>query len=148
MSVAIVVGHAVLIGIVAGLRSMIAPTAVAYARGSWLWMLFGFLAIAELIGDKMPRAPRRTIPPLIVLRCVSGGASAYFLAAPYGASSGMLGGVIAAACGVAGAIIGTYGGYALRVALARRLPAVLAAIAEDILTIALALVAIGGAVSR
>jgi uncharacterized membrane protein len=143
MSVAIFIGHAVLIGIVAGLRTTIAPTAVAYARGSGLWILFAVLAVAELIGDVMPKAPRRTIPPSVLVRCVSGGASAYFRAGLFaGAPPGVTGGAIAATCGVAGALIGTYGGYAVRRALTRRLPDLPVAIAEDIVAIALAIVAI------
>lgn len=135
---ALFIGHAVLIGIVAGLRSMIAPTAVAYARGSLWWILFAALAFGELIGDKLPRSPARTIPAALLFRCVAGGASAYFLV-----GSG-LGGFFAAACGVAGALIGAYGGYALRRALTRRgrLPDLPVAIGEDILTIALAIVAV------
>jgi uncharacterized membrane protein len=137
-SVALLIGHAVLIGIVAGLRSMIAPTAVAYARGSLWWIFFAALALAELIGDKLPRSPARTIPAALIVRCVAGGASAYFLV---GTGSTAL---IAALCGVAGALIGAYGGYALRRALTRpgRLPDLPVAIVEDILTIALAVVAV------
>jgi uncharacterized membrane protein len=138
--IALLIGHAVLIGIVAGLRSMIAPTAVAYARGSLWWILFAALAVAELIGDKLPKSPARTIPAALLVRCVAGGASAYFLLG--GGSEGL----IAAACGVVGALIGTYGGYALRHALTRpgRLPDLVVAIGEDIVTIALAIVAIRG----
>jgi len=137
-SEAVFIGHAVLIGIVAGLRSLIAPTAVAYARGSLWWILFAALAVGELIGDKLPRLPARTIPAALLFRCVAGGASAYFLV------GNGLGGFLAAACGVAGALIGAYGGYALRRALTRpgRLPDLPVAIGEDILTIALAIVAV------
>jgi uncharacterized membrane protein len=137
-SIALLIGHAVLIGIVAGLRSMIAPTAVAYARGSLWWILFAALAVGELIGDKLPKSPARTIPAALIVRCIAGGASAYFLA---GTGSAAL---IAAVCGVVGALIGAYGGYALRHALTRpgRLPDLPVAIVEDILTIALAVVAV------
>jgi uncharacterized membrane protein len=138
IGVAVLVGHAVLIGIVAGLRSMIAPTAVAFARGSPWWVFFGALAIVELFGDKLPRSPARTIPAALIVRCIAGGASAYFLV---GTGSVAL---IAAVCGVVGALIGAYGGYALRRALTRpgRLPDLPVAIVEDILTIALAVVAV------
>jgi uncharacterized membrane protein len=139
---ALFIGHAVLIGIVAGLRTMIAPTAVAYARGSLWWILFAAFALGELIGDKLPKSPARTIPAALILRCIAGGGSAYFLA---GAGAGA-GALLAAVCGVVGALIGTYGGYALRHALTRpgRLPDLPVAIGEDILTIALAFVAIRG----
>ena len=143
-SIALFVGHATLIGIVAGLRTMIAPTAVAYARGSLWWILFAVLAAGELIGDKLPRTPKRTILPALLARCVAGGGSAYFLAGTLaGAWPNPIGGaVLAVICGVAGALIGAYGGYALRRALTRRLPDLPVAIVEDILTIALAVVAV------
>ena len=137
-SLALLIGHAVLIGIVAGLRSMIAPAAVAYARGSLWWVFFAALALGEIIGDKLPKSPARTIPASLVARCIAGGASAYFLV---NTSSFAL---VATLCGVIGALIGAYGGYALRRALTRpgRLPDPIVAIAEDILTLALAVVAI------
>jgi uncharacterized membrane protein len=69
---------ALLIGVVAGLRSMTAPAAVSWAaRLGWLhlentWLAFlGFsatpyilsvLAIAELIADKLPKTPSRKAP--------------------------------------------------------------------------------------
>jgi uncharacterized membrane protein len=136
--ITLAIGHALLIGIVAGLRSMIAPTAVAYSRNSYLWMIFAVLAIGELIGDKLPKAPARTTPLPLALRCIAGGASAYFLV------QGSVNGSLAALCGVAGALIGAYGGYGMRRLLTVRakLPDIVVALGEDILTIALALVAI------
>jgi uncharacterized membrane protein len=136
--ITLAIGHALLIGIVAGLRTMIAPTAVAYSRNSYLWMIFAVLAIAELIGDKLPKTPARTMPLSLVARCVAGGASAYFLV------QGSLNGWLAALCGIAGALIGAYGGYGMRRLLTARakIPDIAVALGEDILTIALAIVAI------
>jgi len=135
---AVALGYALLIGIVAGLRTMIAPTAVAYARNSSLWILFALLALVELVGDKLPKAPARTSPLPLFFRCLAGGASAYFLTradiAPW----------FAAGAGIVGALIGAYGGYGLRRLLTRsgRLPDIAVALAEDVASIALALVAI------
>jgi uncharacterized membrane protein len=136
--ITLAIGHALLIGIVAGLRTMIAPTAVAYSRNSYLWMIFAVLAILELIGDKLPKTPARTMPLALIARCVSGGASAYFLV------QGSLNGWLAALCGIAGALIGAYGGYGMRRLLTAKakIPDIAVAIGEDILTIALAIVAI------
>ncbi|HME82210.1 MAG TPA: DUF4126 family protein [Candidatus Eremiobacteraceae bacterium] len=134
----VAIGHALLIGIVAGLRTMIAPTAVAYARNSSLWILFAVLALIELVGDKLPKVPARTSPLPLFFRCLAGGASAYFLTradiAPW----------FSAGAGVVGALIGAYGGYGLRRLLTRsgRLPDIVVALGEDIVTIALALVAV------
>ena len=136
--ITLAIGHALLIGIVAGLRTMIAPTAVAYSRNSYLWMIFAVLAIAELIGDKLPKTPARTMPLSLIARCISGGASAYFLV------HGSLNGWLAALCGIVGALIGAYGGYGMRRLLTMRakIPDIAVAIGEDVLTVALAIVAI------
>src|ERR1700750_3332497 len=86
-----------LIGCVAGLRSMMGPAiicAAAYLR--WihlegtplaflmaqpaLW-IFTFLAIAELIADKLPKTPARTAPVGLIARAVTGGLCGAALAA-------------------------------------------------------------------
>jgi len=133
---ALALGHALLIGIVAGLRTMIAPAAVLFARHSFWWIVFAVLALIEMIGDLMPKAPARTAPAPLVLRCISGGACGYFVAGaiPWaGAISGLI-----------GALIGTYGGYSIRRMLTKRagLPDIPVALAEDVAAILLALVAI------
>ena len=120
---------AFLIGIVAGLRTFTAPAAVSWAarlgaldlHGSWL-AFFGFavtpyiltlLAIAELIGDKLPRTPSRKAPMPFIARIVSGGLCGGAL----GAASGFLiGGLVA---GALGAVVGTFGGYEFRARLVK-----------------------------
>lgn len=140
---------ALLIGVVAGLRAMTAPAAVAWAAalGSfavsqtplafmgyrWTPWIFTVLAIAELITDQLPSTPSRKVPMQFGARIVMGALAG----ATVGAAGGMLAfGLIA---GIIGAVIGTYGGadarHRLTVAFGRDLPA---ALVEDI-------VAIGGA---
>ena len=140
---------ALLIGVVAGLRTFTAPTAISWAawsgrlalEGSWLAVLgytwtpwiFTLLAIGEFIGDQLPSTPSRTVPMQFGARLLSGAICGAAIGSPHGA---MLGGLIA---GIAGAIIGTLGGHAFR----RRLAAVFkkdwpAAFVEDA-------IAIGGA---
>lgn len=117
-----------LIGIIAGLRSMTAPAAVSWAaRLGWLklaptglaflgaaitpWILTVF-ALGELVADKLPSTPSRTVPVGFGARILSGGLSG----AAIGAGSGSLAtGLIA---GVIGAVIGTLGGRAVRAQLA------------------------------
>ena len=117
-----------LIGIIAGLRSMTAPAAVSWAaRLGWLklaptslaflgapitpWILTVF-ALGELVADKLPSTPSRTEPVGFGARILSGGLSG----AAIGAGSGSLAtGLIA---GVIGAVIGTLGGRAARGQLA------------------------------
>jgi uncharacterized membrane protein len=140
---------ALLIGLVAGLRTFTAPAAISWAawsgrlalEGSWLAILgytwtpwiFTLLAIGEFIGDQLPSTPSRTVPMQFGARLLSGALCGAAIGSSHGA---MLGGLLA---GVAGAVIGTLGGHAFR----RRLAAVFkkdlpAALIEDA-------IAIGGA---
>ena len=119
---------ALLIGIVAGLRAMVAPAAAAWAAhlgwigvagtplafmGSW-WApwLFTILAVGELVTDQLPGTPSRKVPMQFGARIVSGALSGATLAAGAGL---LLGGGIA---GIVGAVIGTLGGAAVRSKLA------------------------------
>lgn len=117
-----------LIGIVAGLRTMMAPTAISWTaacgilalEGSWLAFLgwrftpwiFTLLAIGELIADQLPATPSRKVPPQFAARLISGGLCG--AAIGVGAGSWPLG----LALGVIGALIGTLGGAAARARLA------------------------------
>lgn len=120
---------ALLIGIVAGLRAMTAPAAVAW--GAWLgWLplagtwagfmghwiavaIFTVLAIIELITDQLPSTPSRKVPVQFGTRIVMGALT--------GAVIGTVGGVVIGglAAGVIGAILGTLGGAAVRGSLAK-----------------------------
>jgi len=129
----------ILIGIIAGLRSMTAPAAVSWAarlgwihvNSSWLaflgyswtpWIL-SIAALGELIADKLPSTPSRKQPPSFIFRIVSGAVSGSAI----GIARGSL--LIGALGGAIGAVIGTLGGAAARSALAkiigRDLPAAL-----------------------
>ena len=141
---------ALCIGIVAGMRAMMAPTAVSWAahlgwldlQGTWLAFL-GFaytpyilsvLALGELIADKLPTTASRKVPLQFGTRIVVGA----LCGAAIGTSAGaMVGGIVA---GVVGAVIGTLGGSELRGRLARAVGKDLPiALLEDAL-------AIGGAI--
>jgi uncharacterized membrane protein len=140
---------ALLIGVVAGLRTMMAPAVMSWAAhvgaidlgGTWLaflgnaWVpwLFTVLALGELVADQLPRTPSRTVPVQFGGRIVTGALSG----AAVGAAAGSwVGGAVA---GILGAVIGTLGGRAVRgqaaAAFGRDRPA---ALLEDV-------VAIGGA---
>ena len=145
---------ALVIGLVAGLRTFTAPTAVSWAaRLGWLqlqgsslaWLgtmpvTLGLtvLALGEFVVDQLPMTPSRTVPPQFAARLVTGSFS--------GAAIGMAqdhtdAGLLA---GLAGAVAGTLGGRAARGALARAFgndhPA---AFLEDGIAIGLALLALG-----
>ena len=119
---------ALLIGVVAGLRTMTAPAAVSWAAhlgwlhldGSWLaflgyawtpWILT-LLALIELVTDQLPSTPSRTVPVQFGARIVTGAVSGGAI----GASVGSL--ILGAVAGIVGAVIGTFGGRAVRAKLA------------------------------
>ncbi|WP_037072949.1 DUF4126 family protein [Rhizobium sp. PDO1-076] len=140
---------ALLIGIVAGLRAMTAPAAIAWAASlgwidisqtplafmgyRWTPWILSVLAIGELISDQLPSTPSRKVPVQFGTRIVTGGLSG----AAIGAAGGSL--VLGLVAGIIGAVIGTYGGATVRARLAasfgRDLPA---ALIEDV-------IAVGGA---
>jgi uncharacterized membrane protein len=119
---------ALLIGVVAGSRSLTAPAVVAWGaylgwldlHGTWAsWMgniitaiVFTVLAIGELVNDKLPKTPARTAPPIFAARIVTGGFAGAVLGAwPHWTFSSL-------GAGVVGAVIGTLGGYQARKRLA------------------------------
>jgi uncharacterized membrane protein len=116
------------IGIVAGLRAMTAPVAVAWGAAAGTIVIAGspvvflgwrftpwvltVLAGLELIGDQLPSTPSRKQPLPFAARIVSGALCGAAVGADQGA---LLPGV---ALGLAGAVIGTLGGYRARMAMA------------------------------
>jgi uncharacterized membrane protein len=140
---------ALLIGVIAGLRAMTAPAAVAWGAHlgliplqgtplAWLggavapWV-FTVLAVLELISDQLPKTPSRKVPVQFGTRILSG--------AFCGAAIGMVGGawIGGAIAGAVGAVIGTLGGADARGRLAKAFGKDLpAALIED-------LIAVGGA---
>jgi uncharacterized membrane protein len=119
---------ALLIGIVSGLRAMMAPAAVSWAArlgrlnlaptglaflgyGLTPWVIT-LLAAVELVTDQLPTTPSRTVPVQFGTRIVTGGLSG----AAIGAANNAL--VIGPVAGIIGAVIGTLGGRAFRARLA------------------------------
>ena len=119
---------ALLIGVIAGLRAMIAPAAVAWAAHlgwidlsasplafmshAWTPWIFTVLAVIELITDQLPSTPSRTVPMQFGARLVSGA----LCGACLGAAGGNL--AVGAVLGAIGAVIGTLGGRSVRGRLA------------------------------
>ena len=145
---------ALVTGIVAGLRTMTAPTAVAWAtRLGWLplqgtslaWLGNGpvaigltVLAIGEWVGDQLPSTPSRTVPVQFGARLITGGFSGAAIGLAHGSA---IAGLVA---GLVGAVIGTLGGRAARGALASAFGSDRpAAFLEDGAAVALALLALG-----
>ena len=144
---------ALLIGVVAGLRTFTAPAVVSWAAylgwlplagtplafmGSvWAVGILTVLAFVELVIDQLPSAPSRKAPGGFGARILSGALSG----AALGASSGWL--IAGGVAGIAGAVIGTLGGYAARATLAaafrRDMPA---AFIEDAVAIIVAILVV------
>jgi uncharacterized membrane protein len=145
----IVYALALLIGVVAGLRAMTAPAAVAWGAHlgllplagtplAWLggtvatWTFTG-LAVLELVADQLPKTPSRKVPVQFGTRVVSGA----FCGAAIGMTAGTW--IAGAVLGAIGAVIGTLGGAEARGRLAKAFGKDLpAGLLED-------LVAVGGA---
>jgi uncharacterized membrane protein len=118
---------ALLIGVVAGLRSLTAPAVVAWAGflgwinlqhtwASWVAniiavVILTVLAVGELVNDKLPKTPARTAPPIFAARIIMGGFSGAVIGAAWHWTFTSLG------AGVIGAVLGTLGGYHARKAL-------------------------------
>jgi uncharacterized membrane protein len=140
---------AVLIGVVAGLRAMTAPaavawgarlgmirvsgTALAWLAHPWTAWVFTLLAVGELVTDQLPTTPSRTVPVQFGTRLLMGalcGGAACLPALAWQVGAGM---------GVVGAVIGTLGGRAARARLARAFGSDRpAALLEDAVAIGLA----------
>ncbi|MBO9499039.1 MAG: DUF4126 domain-containing protein [Novosphingobium sp.] len=147
---------ALVIGIVAGLRAMVAPAAVAL--GGWLgWVALAgtplaflgnmiavailmLLALGELVSDQLPTTPSRKVPVQFGGRILTGALSG----AAIGASGGQL--ALGAVAGAIGAVIGTLGGASARGGLATAFGSDRpAAILEDLVAIGLAFAVIAAA---
>ncbi|MFN6558711.1 MAG: hypothetical protein RMY28_002750 [Nostoc sp. ChiSLP01] len=121
------------LGLVAGLRSLTAPAALFLARGGIIGIVLAVLAVGELIADKLPQIPSRTSPPALIARILSGGIVGWLIT---GANSSFA--IVGALFGVVGALVGAYGGRAVRIAAIEKLGSIPAALAEDVVAIALA----------
>ncbi|WP_283192979.1 DUF4126 domain-containing protein [Rhizobium sp. AN80A] len=119
---------AFLIGIIAGLRALTAPAAVAWGAAlgwfdvsqtplsfmgyRWTPWIFTLLALVELVTDQLPSTPSRKVPMQFGARLIMGALSG----ATIGAAGGSM--IAALAAGILGAVAGTLGGAAARARLA------------------------------
>lgn len=119
---------ALLIGAVAGLRSLTAPAVMAWAaalhwinlNGTWAeWLghpitvaVLSLLAVGELVNDKRPKTPSRTAASLFIARIVLGAFAGAVVGTAWGYTWTALG------AGAVGAVLGTLGGYQARTRLA------------------------------
>jgi uncharacterized membrane protein len=122
---------AFLIGVLAGLRSVMPVAATTWAAHlgwlrlrnplSWLGgtpavVVFTVLALAEIVYDKLPNTPKRTAPAGLIARIVAGSFAGATLA--MACDQGLARGAI---LGIGGALVGTFGGYHIRMRLVKAL---------------------------
>jgi len=139
------------IGFVAGLRSLLAPAAVAWAvRLGWMnlhdspfafiesslaLVALSILALGELVADLLPMIPKRTALAPLLVRMFSGG----FCGACLFASANRLF-MSGAAFGAVGAVTGAFAGYKIRRWLVANLKIkdLVVALSEDSIALTLA----------
>jgi uncharacterized membrane protein len=142
---------ALAIGLVAGLRSLLAPAAVAWAvRLGWInlhdspfafiesslaLVALSIMALGELVADLLPIIPKRTALAPLLARMFSGGFCGACLCASAHRSL-MLG----AALGVVGAVAAAFAGYETRrrVVLKFDIADSFVALSEDLIALTLA----------
>ena len=139
---------AFLIGFFAGLRSLTAPAATAWAVYlGWMRLerplsligslpsvvILTVLAVAELVADKLPKTPNRTSPPGLIARAVTGGVTGACVAV-----SGAQGALIGALLGALGGVVGCFAGYQARQRLVKALGTrdIYVALLEDVVAVA------------
>lgn len=128
---------ALLLGVTAGLRSMMAPALLSLAaqrpgsQRNWLLAsprtasVLATLAVGELVVDKLPFTPSRISPALLSGRLLSGAMCGAAVAREDETGGALL--------GIAGALAGSFAGYLIRKGLGRasRVPDALLGLAED-----------------
>jgi len=125
---------ALLLGAVAGLRTMTAPAVLLLVRRpSRVANVLAVMALAEFAGDLYPKAPARTAPGPLLARIVSGAFCGWFVSRTTAAR-----GVAGAGLGAIGAAGGAYVGLSLRSRAMARFGPVPAAIGEDVIALAAA----------
>jgi uncharacterized membrane protein len=143
---------ALILGILAGLRSLTPPAVVAWAAHfGWLRLddtplaflesaparyIFLVAMLAELVSDKLPFTPARTNTGPFIGRIAGGGLAGAALSVGLGGSL-----AVGAAAGGLGAVAGALGGYRARTGLVRSLgvPDFPVALLEDLVAVGTAL---------
>lgn len=129
---------ALILGIVSGLRSFTSPAVlVLLTRGGLAGVVVAILAVLEYVGDLLPNAPSRTGIGPLAFRILSGAVVGWLFVSLHGGAP-----IAGCAIGIAGALAGTYGGHAIRMRAIDAIGSVPAALTEDAVAIALAVLAV------
>jgi uncharacterized membrane protein len=119
---------------------MTGPAVVRWRARDPARLALAALAFGELVADKLPGTPARTIPPALAFRAFAGGFAGRSVAVSFDADR-----TAGAVAGAVGAVAAAYLGMALRARIVRAsgLPDPLVALAEDALAVSGAIAASG-----
>jgi uncharacterized membrane protein len=139
---------AVVLGVVTGMRSILALALLAWLAPPLDWLslvwvrgILGAAAVAELVADKLPKTPSRLSPgPLVGRLAIGATVGGLVMIKPHAPI------VLGAALGAAAAAAGAFAGNKLRAALGRKTGArdLWFALGEDAIAIAAAVWALLG----
>jgi uncharacterized membrane protein len=122
---------ALLLGAVAGLRTLTPPAVLLLMRRpSRAANVLAVMALAEYAADLYPKAPARTAPGPLLGRIVSGAFCGWLVSRSTPARA------VGAGLGALGAVAGAYAGLSLRERATKRIGPVPAAIGEDVVALA------------
>jgi len=109
-----------------------AGTRLAFISHPATLIVITLLALAELIADKVPNTPARTVPPGLIARIFFGAFCGIAVATSAGGSL-----LAAAVVGETGALAGTFASYNIRhnLVIRKHLPDFAVALAEDFIAI-------------
>lgn len=121
------------IGVVAGLRSMTAPAIARAKTKDNISAVLTMAMLGEMLVDKLPITPSRTMPVALIVRAISGGVSGAIVVADVKDADRR----IAIALGAVGAVAASFAGERLRVTAAGKVPDALVALVEDLVAFTL-----------
>jgi uncharacterized membrane protein len=145
--------RALALGVVSGMRSMMVPALAARKAAEdpqgmpdvltrpHTRAALGLMAAGELVADKLPFTPSRTVLPSLLFRAISGAVvGAAFASSRRGSPA------VGAVVGALGAVAGTYGAYYARQLVDKKLNVAdpLVGMAEDALAAGIGMRALGG----
>lgn len=121
------------IGVVAGLRSMAAPAIARAKTKDNVSAVLTMAMLGEMLVDKLPFTPSRTMIAPLVVRAISGGVSGAIV------TQGVedVDRRIAIGLGALGAIAGSFVGERIRVSAAEKIPDTVVAVIEDLVAFTL-----------
>jgi uncharacterized membrane protein len=120
-----------LLGLSSGLRTFTAPAVLfIFLNNHVAGTILAVLALAEYVGDQLPKAPPRTSPPSLAFRIASGAVVGWFsFPMPH---------VVGSLIAIVGVLIGAFGGLRVRLWAMKHIGGVAAGLIEDVIAIVLA----------